>query len=192
MEILALKEKTRKMLTPSRFEHTEGVLSEVERIAKACGADLDKAKIAALLHDITKKYTQEEHVELCRENGVTLTEIEKNEPKLLHQITGAIVAKQEFSIDDEEILSAIRYHTTAKPNMTPLEKTLYLADFTEPGRTYEGVDMLRQVIYSDIEDGLLAALDFSIQEILGKGALLHPDTIDARNDILLRRKNIGK
>ncbi|MPN45177.1 hypothetical protein SDC9_192744 [bioreactor metagenome] len=118
--------------------------------------------------------------------------MEKIEPKLLHQITGAAVAKETFQIEDPQILSAIRCHTTAKSDMTPLEISIYLADFTEPGRDYEGVDKLREIVYSDIEEGLLAALDFSIREILGKGSLLHPDTIEARNEILLRRKRIGK
>ena len=181
-----LKESVRLRLPEKRYIHSIGVASEVEFLSKRLEFDLEKALIAALLHDITKPWTKDEQLNYCKKNGIILGKTEAFEPKLMHAVTSAHVAECEFGVSDSGILSAIRYHTTAKADMTNLELAVFLADFIEPNRDYIGVEMLRGKISRNIDEGLLAALDFSIKEVMAKGGVLHPDTVAARNCILMR------
>lgn len=188
MDLDQITDIVRHRLPQKRFLHSVGVVKEAQKLSALCGADPEKASIAAILHDITKPLPTEEQLKICKEAGVVLNLVEQHETKVLHAITGAIMAKKLCGIEEPEILSAIRYHTTGKANMSPLEKVIYLADFIEEGRTFEGVDMLREAVYQNVEDGLLKAFDFSILEVVQKGAMLHPDSIEGRNDLLARRK----
>lgn len=175
-------------LPEKRFVHSLGVSEEAVRLAPRFGADEHKARIAGLLHDITKPLSSEEQLKLCQKFGIILTPVEQHEPKLLHAITGSRIAKIDFGIEDEEILLAIRYHTTARAEMTALETVLYLADFTEPNRDFPGVDLVRAAVERGNREGLLFALDFTIREIMSQGSPLHPDTIAARNALLLEEE----
>lgn len=187
MDINILKNILSEKLPHSRYIHSLGVMEEAVRLSKRFGGDCSKAAFAGLIHDITKPLSADEQLNLCKNFGIILSDIEKRSPKLLHAITGAEVARHEFSIDDDEIINSIRYHTTARANMTDLDKIIYLADFIEPNRNFEGVDELRHKVYENIDNGLFACLDFSILEVLSKGYLLHPDTVAARNFLILSR-----
>ena len=177
----------RERLSDKRFEHTLRVMKEAKKLAPILGADAEKANIAALLHDVTKHMPAHEQLNYCEKAGIILGVVEKNEPKILHAITGGLLARDLCGIEDEDILNAVRYHTTGRAGMSPLEKTIYLADYIEEGRDFPGVDGLRKAVYEDINKGLLKAFDNSIWEVMQKGAMIHPDTIEGRNDVLLRR-----
>ena len=122
---------------------------------------------------------------LCREFDIILSNLEKRSPKLLHAITGAPVARHRFGLDDVQALEAIRYHTTGRAGMTLFDKLLYLADYVEPLRAFPGVERVRAVVDDDLNRALALALDGTIAELLESGSLIHPDTLAARNDVLL-------
>ena len=168
------------MLKHKRIPHVLGTEQEAVRLAERYGADVEKARIAALLHDCTKKLEMEEQLELCRKYELELDELESKALKLLHSRTGAEIARDVFGVD-EEIYSAIRWHTTGHANMTLLEKIIYLADYIEPTRNFPGVEELRKACYEDLDGGLLLGLEMSIQEMTDMGNPVHHATVDARD-----------
>ncbi len=167
-------------LKHKRIPHVLGTEQEAIRLAERYGADVEKARRAALLHDCTKKLDMEEQLALCRRYGIQLDELEQKALKLLHSKTGAAIARDVFGVDDE-IYSAIWYHTTGHANMTKLEKIIYLADYIEPSRDFPGVDKLRKVCYEDLDRGLLMGLEMTIEEMTSMGNPVHHATIEARD-----------
>ena len=163
-----------------RIPHVLGTEQEAIRLAERYGGDVEKARVAALLHDCTKKLDMEEQLALCRHYGIELDELEQKALKLLHAKTGAAIARDVFGVD-EEIYHAIWWHTTGHANMTLLEKIIYLADYIEPSRDFPGVDKLRKVCYEDLDKGLLLGLDMSIQEMTEMGNPVHRATVEARD-----------
>ena len=167
-------------LKHKRIPHVLGTEQEAVRLAERYGADVEKARVAALLHDCTKKLSMEEQLALCEKYGIQLDELEQKALKLLHSKTGAAIARDMFGVDDE-IYSAIWYHTTGHANMTKLEKIIYLADYIEPTRDFPGVDELRNVCYEDLDKGLLKGLEMTIEEMTAMGNPVHHATIEARD-----------
>ena len=174
-------------LKPKRMPHVLGTEHEAAVLARRYGADVTSARIAALLHDCTKKLSMEEQLALCEQYGIALDELERKNLKLLHAKTGAAIARDLFGVSDE-IYWAIYWHTTGKADMTKLEKVIYLADYIEPSRDFPGVEKLRRAVHADLEHGLLMALEDSIEEMRQRGNPVHPNTVEAR-DYLLRGKN---
>lgn len=174
-----------------RFNHTLGVVSEAERLAPKFGVDVEKAKLTALLHDCAKNLdeaTGENFFVLCQKYGVKLDECARNESALVHAFLGAAVAYKEYGIEDNEILEAIYYHTTARANMTPLEKLIYIADMTEPGRTIEQAKEIRRLVEENIDEALIYAIGCSIKHVIKKGTLIHPDSVHALNYLIEHRR----
>ena len=167
-------------LKPKRMPHVLGTEQEAIRLAEKYGADVTDARIAALLHDCTKKLDLNEQLALCGEYGIELDELERKALKLLHSKTGAAIARDVFGVKDE-ICEAIRWHTTGKPDMTLLEKVIYLADYIEPTRNFDGVDRLRKAVYEDLDKGLLMGLNETIREMEERGSPIHRNTLEARN-----------
>lgn len=167
-------------LKHKRIPHVLGTEQEAIRLAERYGADVQKAQVAALLHDCTKKLDMAEQLDLCRHYGIQLDVLEQQALKLLHAKTGAAIARDVFGVD-EEIYDAIWWHTTGHANMTLLEKIIYLADYIEPSRDFPGVDKLRSVCYKDLDEGLLLGLEMTIEEMTGMGNPVHRATIEARD-----------
>lgn len=167
-------------LKHKRIPHVLGTEQEAIRLAERYGADVEKARVGALLHDCTKKLDMDAQLALCRHYGIELDELEQKALKLLHAKTGAAIARDVFGVD-EEIYSAILWHTTGHANMTLLEKILYLADYIEPSRDFPGVDKLRAVCYKDLDAGLLMGLEMTIGEMNAMGNPVHHATIEARD-----------
>ena len=163
-----------------RIPHVLGTEQEAIRLAERYGADVEKARVAALLHDCTKKLNMEQQLELCRKYGIALDDLEQKALKLLHAKTGAAVARDVFGVD-EDIYSAIWWHTTGHADMTLLEKIIYLADYIEPSRDFPGVDKLRRTCYKDLDEGLLLGLEMTIQEMTDMGNPVHHATVEARD-----------
>lgn len=182
------KAKLKGMLKPERYDHSLGVMETAVKLAKIFGYDQQKAKIAGLLHDCAKNFTFEEQFAMCERYGIGLDEITKASPKVLHQLLGPKVARREFGVADPEILSAIACHTTGKAQMGLLDKILYLADYTEPNREqFEGLEQLRLLTLENLDRAMLYALDLTVESVLRRGMLLHPDTVAARNWLLLEK-----
>lgn len=177
-----------KELRPSRFRHSREVSRTAVRLAEHWGADVEKARLAGILHDCARNLKGEELIAQAKENSFFPGEIEIRQPALIHAPLGAILAKRRFGIADQEILQAIARHTTGAARMTLLDKIIYLADCIEPGRNFNGIQPLREKAEKNLDAALLAAFDQSIRFVLDGGVLMHPDTVEGRNFLLMEMK----
>ena len=175
------------MVRAKRIPHIMGTEEEAVRLAKRWGVDETTARRAAILHDCTKYLELDEQLALCRKYGVELDELEQRAVKLLHSKTGACIAKHIFG-EDEQVCRAIFWHTTGKTDMTMPEKVIYLADYIEPTRDFDGVEPLRALAYEDIDRALLMGMDMTIEEMKQRGNPVHRNTQAAR-DWLWERRN---
>lgn len=176
-------------LKPERYEHSLCVADEAVRLADKYGGDRDKAYIAGLLHDVMKNADSEEHLKMFETFGIMLSCVEKSARKLWHAMSGALYIRYVLGIDDTEIVDAVRYHTTARSNMTQLDKILYLADFTSADRQYDDVDTIRALVNKSMDEGLEYALSYSIVDLVNNGRAVHPDTVAAYNDVVLQHRS---
>ena len=170
------------MVRAKRVPHIQGTEEEAARLALRWGADETTARRAAVLHDCTKYWTLEENLALCRRYHIQLDAIERQTVKLLHAKTGACVAREVFGEPEEEC-QAIFWHTTGKAGMTTLEKVLYLADYIEPTRDFDGLKELRKLAYEDLDQAVLMGFEMSIQEMRERGNEIHPKTVEGRNEL---------
>ncbi len=168
-------------LNEKRYYHSLCVADEAKRLASKYGADEDKAYLAGLLHDITKNSTKEEHLQYFSDFGIILNDIEKNAEKLWHAMSGAGYIEHILKIKDAEIIDAVRYHTTAKADMSLLCEILYLADFTSIDREYDDVSVIRKLVDESLEDALVYALQYSITDLVNNKKAVHSDTLNAYN-----------
>lgn len=166
-------------LTEKRFYHTLSVAKEAVRLAEKYGADTEKAFFAGLLHDICKDMPMDKQLQLFFEFGIILDSLVLNAPKLWHSYLGAAFIEKRLGITDSEIIEAVRYHTTARANMTLLEKIIYLADFTSQDRDYSGVDDMRKAVDISLDKAMYDALEFSVYDLNQKKLPVHPDTLSA-------------
>ncbi len=169
-----------------RFTHSLAVADQARYLAEKYGCDCNKAYLAGLLHDITKNESDESHLHLFRKFGIMLTEAERYSNKLWHAISGAAYLKEELKIEDKEIISAVRYHTTAKEDMTKLEKIVYIADFTSLDRKYSDVETVRNLVNESLEKAIIYALKHTINDLTKKNLPIHEDTLKAYNFLIVR------
>jgi len=149
----------KKHLDVERFNHTLGVMYTSAALAMCYKADIKKAQAAGLLHDCAKRIPDDKMISMCRKQNIRINEYEKANPFLLHAKLGAFMAKEQYDIHDKEILSAIRYHTTGRPEMTLLEKIVYIADYIEPWRYRAGnLPEIRNLAFWDIDKALYMIL----------------------------------
>lgn len=187
MTIAEMKNKLVGFLSTRRYKHSIGVMEEAGRLAAHYQADIQKAEIAGLLHDCAKYIEEQEAILLLRHFGEEPDEIQKKSFQLLHGMLGYHIAREQYEVTDEDILQAIYWHTTGKAGMTLLEKIIFVADYTEPNRAFDGLDKIRNTAYVDLDYSILLCADSSIRHVLSKGQLLHPLTIETRNDVLMNR-----
>lgn len=189
MNIEEIREVLAAKLKPARFQHSLGVMAAAKRLAEKYGAASDKAELAGLLHDCARIYENDELTARARQALITPDEIEAAAPLLLHAPLGAVIAAEQFGINDEEILQAIRLHTTGGIMMTVLDKIIYLADMIEPSRVYPNVDKLRSAAEQNLDKAMLLAFNQSINYVIERGQLVHINTIQARNELILGGKS---
>lgn len=171
-----------------RYEHSLRVSKTAVELAKAYNCNEEKAEIAGLLHDCGKLLRTNEILKKANDFGIIQDDIVRGNVGLIHGPLGAILAAEEYNVNDEEILSAIKIHTTGKANMSLLEKIIYLSDYIEPERDFPGIDNIRETAYLDLDKAVLLSMDGTIKYIINKGALLHEETIKARNFMILKIK----
>jgi len=177
-------------LKPKRLKHVFGVVDSIDALALKYGIDRNKARLSALYHDILKENSANRLIEYIRENGEDPGEL-LHAGKVLHSQAGAIFARVEGGILDEDILNAIRYHTTGREEMSTLEKMLYLADVIEAGRDYEGVDRLRDLSMKDLDLAMLHALNSSLRFLEDRNDYILISSVRARNYyLMLTRKQM--
>jgi predicted HD superfamily hydrolase involved in NAD metabolism len=182
-----MKIKLKDSITKKRFIHSINVMELAAELALAHGIDQEKTAIAGLLHDCAKNIEADESLRLCEEFEIDVNDVEKLQPKLLHGKVGAVLATKEYGVDDEEILDAIRHHTLGRENMTTMDKIVFIADYVEPGRNFEGIEELRELAFTDLDKTMVISLDNIIKHIISKGVLIHPVAILARNDMIKKR-----
>ena len=177
-ELYWLREKSYALLKPSRVAHVVGCESEAVKLAMKWGEDPENAAEAAILHDITKKLSLSEQLILCDKYGIINDTVEEHNVKLLHAKTGAAMAKELFNISNE-VYEAIRWHTTGKTDMTLLEKIIYMADYIEPNRDFEGVERLRELAYENLDAAMALGLKMSLEDIRSYGQEPYIASIEA-------------
>ena len=182
----------RSRLSDYRFRHSLCVAEEARRLAVRYGADPDKAYTAGILHDIMKDTATTAQQKILDDYGVELDNVEKNSTTLWHARTGAVFLRHILGIEDEDILHAVRYHTTGRAGMSLLEKVLFVADFTSADRDYPDVDVMRRHADQSLSDAMLYGVDYTIRELIERGNPVHPDTVALYNDIVLSLKNGGQ
>lgn len=171
-------------LSDYRFYHSVCVAESAVQLAKRFGADEEKARVAGILHDVMKEETKEHQLAVIEKAGMKMTELEKKNKKVYHQMSGAAYVKEELGITDDEIINAIRYHTTGRRSMSLLEKIIYLADFISADRDYEDVDVMRRKVEEGMEEGMLYAFRYTIVDLVNQCKEIHPDTLDAYNWVI--------
>jgi len=176
------------MLDDKRYRHSLSVQQLARKLAKIHGADEKKASMAGLVHDCAKGMSPFQSFRAAKRYGIQLDNIERKHTGILHAIIGGELAADQFGIDDTEILNAIQSHTTGRSQMSLMDKILYVADYAEPFREYEGATTARELAYENIDMAMLEAIEQKIQHLLEKKASIHPRTIAARNEMLQRLK----
>ena len=166
-------------LSYSRFIHTLGVANTASNLAMRHGADIGRAELAGLLHDCAKCMNLGKMLKVCAKADLPLTETEKQSGALLHSKAGAVIAADRYGVRDEDILNAIRYHTTGRPGMSLLEKIIFVSDYMEPGRdTAPNLPVVRKLAYENIDDCVLQIL---------KDTLSYLGTTDAEVDPMTQK-----
>ena len=173
-----LREKAYAMLKEKRIPHVRGCEEEAARLAKRWGAPEDDAREAGILHDITKKETLESQLILCEKYGIINDNAEKESANLLHAKTGAAAAAAEFGMS-EAVCSAIRWHTTGRAGMTLPEKIIYMADYIEPTRDFEGLAELRRLAYENLDAAVLLGLKMGLEDLRQRGIAPHRASVEA-------------
>lgn len=198
----ALREKVKYEMGEKRYNHT----LEVEKMALRLGeiyapSDIPMLRAAALLHDVTKERSAEEHIAICESFGIRVTDAEKSAPKMFHARTAALIIPQKYpEFATDELISAVRYHTTGRADMTIHEKIIYLADYIDMSRKFEDCVALRSYFFDfDFENAdeeqkmeqlrktLIKSYDITIKGLLEDGKMIDPCTFEARNFLIMEQ-----
>ena len=181
-----MKELLKNSLKKSRYIHSVGVADTAAFLAERFGVSVEKARIAGLLHDCAREFPNEEMDHEADKRGISYGPIEKTMPLLLHGYIGALLISEKYQVNDSEISQAIYRHTVGGEKMSKLDKIIYFADMIEPSRNYPGLEELRRLSReASLDEMLLAGLSQSILFVTKKGHLIHPDTVLARNELIL-------
>ena len=179
MDYTAAKKLVKSRLSEKRWTHTKNVKKMAVKLAKRWGADPEKAAMAAILHDSAKEMPKQELLQIFADNAIMTESAPQRPSPVWHGIAAAILAETQWGITDPEILSAIRCHTTGKPDMSKLDKILYLADMTSAERDWPGVEELRALEMEDLDRALCDALKRSIDFVKEKNGTLDPESVAA-------------
>ena len=187
-DLKKIKKKLKNELDESRYEHTIGVMDTAACLAMRYGADLTQALVAGLPHDCAKCIPNDKKLKLCRKNGIEVTPFEEKAPFLLHAKLGAWMAEHEYHVSDPAILSAIACHTTGKPDMSLLDKIVFIADYIEPGRNKApGLPEIRRLSFTDIDQALIRILSDTLDYLASSNDPIDPATQNVL-DYYLRRE----
>lgn len=179
----------KKRLSAKRYQHTLNVRRMAVKLAKRWGADPEKAALAALLHDTAKELPREEMLQILNDNAIMAENAQNRPSPVWHGICAAILAQTQLGVEDEEVLSAIRCHTTGKPGMSLLDEIVFLADMTSAERDYPEVDYLRKLEKEDIHRAMREALEMNLHWLEESGKPVDEETRAALEDLRQRERN---
>lgn len=190
----SLKSYLRSVMPRHRYLHSIGAGLTARCIAELYGADPAKCMVAGLLHDIARDMGSEELLKKAANFSILVSKVEAAQPVLLHGPVGAEVAKRAFGIDDPEVLNAVRVHTTGLPGMGLVEKVVFVADYVEPFREFEGVEGLRRLAFIDIDSALLKSIELTLDYLVRSRRPIDARMVETRNwllDIGPHRHSLG-
>ncbi len=173
------------MLSDELYRHSLGVARAAVILAERFGSDIEKAELAGLLHDYGKRYSHQELLEKADQLNLMLDDLTRREGKLLHAPVGAALLSNELQITEADLAEAVSDHTTGRSGMSVLGKVLYLADYIEENRIFDGVEKIRQLASIDFDQALLAAVNNTIRSVLARNLVLHPRSVEFRNSLLV-------
>ena len=179
----------KKRLSAKRYQHTLNVRRMAVKLAKRWGADPEKAALAALLHDTAKELPREEMLQILNDNAIMAENAQNRPSPVWHGICAAILAQTQWGVEDEEVLSAIRCHTTGKPGMSLLDEIVFLADMTSAERDYPEVDYLRKLEKEDIHRAMREAREMNLHWLEESGKPVDEETRAALEDLRQRERN---
>ena len=190
MNLDSINNKMKEMLPQRRYKHSLNVSNCAIKLSEIYNYDKDKACLAGIIHDCAKYLTTEEVEYYVDKYKIKLDCLEKENLALSHSVIGSYIAKYELKIEDEDIINAVKYHTTGKENMTLLEKIIYMADLIEEDRDFPSVNLLRELTYSgNLDEALLISFNNTIKFVIENKQLIHPRTVEARN-YLMQQKSV--
>ncbi len=176
-DLKLLQKKVKEELNDDRFEHTLGVMYTAESLAMRYGVDMTKAAVAGLLHDCAKCIPNAQKIKMCKKHDIEISEMEEKNPSLLHAKLGAYLAEEVYGVDDPEILSAIKWHTTGKPDMSMLDIIIYMADYIEPNRDKApNLKQIRKLCFENIEEALYQVLEGTLRYLSDRPDMIDPMT----------------
>lgn len=193
MEYEEIENDVKAVLSEYRFRHSLGVVKKAVELAKVYGIDVEIAKKAGITHDIAKEMSNEEMLEYVKANNIEIDEIEAVKPSLLHGKIGADITAKKYGFT-RDMANAIKWHTTGRKNMSMLEKIIYVADKTEENRkgTRFNLEKSRKLSLQNIDETIIFLMDEFIIYNVTNNMLIHPETIKARNDLILNAGKINK
>ena len=158
--IKKIRKAMEKTLDPKRFEHTLGVAYTAAALAMRYDCDILKAETAGMLHDCAKCMSNEKRLNICKKHNLSVNDIERRNPFLLHAKVGSYIAMEKYNIQDKDVINAILNHTTGRPGMSLLEKIVYVADYIEPGRKQApNLSLIRKLAFTDLDEALFKILE---------------------------------
>ncbi|NMA86887.1 MAG: HD domain-containing protein [Tissierellia bacterium] len=178
-------EKLKRDIGVGRYNHSLLVMETSVELAKFYNCSIEEAKLAGLLHDCGKFQDKTKILKTIAEFDIILDNIMEKNIALAHGPLGEFIAKEKYNIQNENVLNAIRYHTTGRENMSLLEKIVFIADLIESSRKFPGVEEMRKLAYENLNKAIILALDNNIQFVIKRNNLLHLDTVRARNYLLI-------
>ena len=189
-EYTEVRKLLRSKLDDYRYIHSLGVADSARELAKIYGADEEKAYFAGLLHDVAKNMPKDEQLSFIEKGGISLSDAEKNNPKLWHAMAGECYLRLNMGITDPEILGSVRYHTTGKAGMTLLEKIIYVADYISAERNYPDVDVMRDLsLNHSLDKAAIYSLQYTFMKLTPEKGIIHTDSVDFYNELIINERS---
>ena len=179
------EQEVQRHLTEKRFYHSQCVAQEAARLAQQYGADVEKARLAGILHDIMKDTPPEQQLKILQDSGILLTKTQRHNRKLWHALAGATYLQQTLQVKDGDIVEAVRCHTSGKKDMSLLEKVLFVADYISADREYPGVEDMRLAADRSLEEAMVEGIRFTVNELMEQRLMVAAESIQAYNDAIL-------
>lgn len=174
----------RNKLSKKRYEHSVRVAETAVKLAKVHEEDIKKAEIAGMLHDYCKELPKEEIISIAVDHDLLTSEYDLLMPQILHGPIASVLLKKENILQDEQILQAIRFHTTGHPSMDTLAKIIFIADYIEPGRNTPNIDDLMGIAIKNLDECVVEIIERTSKYLMSEHRLIHEDMIKLRNEII--------
>lgn len=176
-ELSKIRKAMEKSLDPKRYEHTLGVEYTAAALAMRYDAPIGNARLAGLLHDCAKCLSNDKRLAICEKHNISVSDIERRNPYLLHAKVGSFLAMHEYGVTDPDVINAILNHNTGRPGMSLLEKIIYVADYIEPGRKQApNLQEIRKLAFMNLDHALLRILEDTLSYLKNSGSEIDPMT----------------